>query len=160
MQTFVNEYKYTEAVISEVMKAWWGRSLRLSYIAAGVCALLAVALLLMDSGWEALALLLMCVLTIAVFKGKEKQAAKLELERLEVNYKNAIPTFHIEIGDDIRITADQLEKRVSFSDTKKVVETKNLIVVFTKGNMTVALDKNGFLSGNAKECMDYLKKHI
>lgn len=160
MQTFVNEYKYNEAVISEVMAAWWGRALRLSYIVVGVCALLAVVLFLSDSGWMSLTLLLMCILAIVVLKGKEKHAVKLELERLEVIYKNTIPTFYIEIGDEIHTITDHSENRVSLSDVKKVVETKNLIVLFTKGNMTVTLDKNGFLSGNADECMDYLKTYI
>lgn len=160
MQPFVNEYKHTKAVISEVMAAWWGSKFRSGYIIVSICAMLGLILFLLNREFIFLILALMLILVIVLFKVKEKQAVKLELERQEVIFKNTIPTIRIEIGEDIHTITDKSEKRVSFSDVKKVVETKNLIVLFTKGSMTVALDKKGFISGNADECMDYLKKHI
>lgn len=41
-----------------------------------------------------------------------------------------------------------------------MVETDHMIVLLIRGSMTVALDKKGFLSGTADECIDYLKEQI
>ena len=160
MKLFVNEYKYTQAVVSEVMAAWWGRRFRSGYIIMSICTLFALIMFLLDTKLSSLALTLMPILVMVLFKVKEKLAVKLELERQEVIYKDTIPTFRIEIGEDIHTITDNSEKCISFSDVKKVVKTKNLIVLFTKGNMTVALDKNGFISGDADECVNYLNEKV
>lgn len=160
MEFFVNEYKHTTDIISESMAVWWGRKFRNGYISMGICVLLILGLSLLRMQLAYLLLGLLPILVIVLFKVKERRAVKLEQERMEVIYKDAVPFIRVEISQDIHVLSDKRESRVSFSDVENVVETKNLIILFIKGSMTVALDKKGFISGNADECMNYLKEHI
>lgn len=160
MVLFVNEYEYTTDIISESMAAWWGKKFRNGYISMGICILITLGLFLLRKRIIYLLLGLLCVLLIVLFKVKEKRSVKLEQERRAVLYKDTVPTIRIEIGEDIHVLTDKKENLISFSDVENVVETKNLIVLFVKGSMTVTLDKQGFISGNADECMNYLKEHI
>ena len=160
MALFVNEYEYTTDIISESIAAWWGKKYRNGYISMGICTLLALGLFLLIKDSVYLLLGLLCMLLIVLFKVKEKRAIKLQQERFKVLYKDAIPITRVEISEDIYTSTNERESRISFSDVENVVETKNLIVLFVKGSMTVTLDKQGFISGNADECMNYLKEHI
>ena len=160
MALFVNEYEYTTDIISESMAAWWGKKFRNGYISMGICILITLGLFLLRKRIIYLLLGLLCVLLIVLFKVKEKRSVKLEQERMAVLYKDTVPTIRVEISEDIYVSSDKRESRVSFSDIENVVETKNLIVLFIKGSMAVALDKKGFISVTADECMDYLKRHI
>lgn len=160
MELFVNEYKHTTDIISESMAVWWGRRFRYGYIGMGICILLISGLSLLKMQLAYLLLGLLLILVIVLFKVKEKRAVKLEQERLEVIYKDVVPSIRVEISEDIHVSTDKRESRVSFSDVENVVETKNLIILFIKGSMTVALNKKGFISGNADECINYLKEHM
>lgn len=160
MALFVNEYEYTTDIISESIAAWWGKKFRNGYISMGICILISLGLFLLRKRLIYLLLGLLSILLIVLFKVKEKRSVKLEQERMKVLYKDAVPIIRVEISEDIYTSTNKRESRISFSDVENVVETKNLIVLFIKGSMTVALDKKGFISGNADECMDYLKKHI
>ena len=160
MSLFINEYEYTTDIISETMAVWWGRRFRNGYISMGICILLSLGLFLLRKQSVYLLLGLFCVLLIVLFKVKEKRAVKLEQERMKVLYKDAVPVTRVEISEDIYTSTNKRESRISFSDVENVVETKNLIILFIKGSMTLTLDKKGFISGNADECINYLKEHI
>lgn len=160
MNLFVNEYKYTTNIISESMAVWWGRKFRNGYISMGICILLILGLSLLRMQFAYLLLELFPIPVIVLFKVKEKRAVKLEQERMEVIYKDVVPSVRIEINEDIHVLFNEKESRVSFSDVENVVETNNLIIIFIKGSMTAALDKKGFITGDADECMNYLKEHI
>lgn len=60
----------------------------------------------------------------------------------------------------IHESSDKGENNVPFSDIENLAETKNWVILFLKGSMTVAPDKKGFTSGNADECINYLKARI
>lgn len=160
MSLFVNEYKYTTDIISESMAVWWRRTFRNGYISMGICTLVILSLSLIRMQLVYLLLLPLPILVIVLFKVKEKRAVKLEQERMEVIYKDDIPFIRVEISEDIHILSDKRESCVSFSDVENMVETNHLIVLFIRGSMTVVLDKKGFISGNADECINYLKEHI
>ena len=160
MNLFVNEYKYTTNIISESMAAWWGKRFRSGYISMGICMVLLLILALLKMQWIYFVLELAPISVLVLFRVKVKNAVKLERERMEVVYKDTIPVIRVEIGEDIHVSSDNRDSRVSFSDVENVVETKNLYVLFLKGSLTVALDKKGFTSGNANECLSYIKEHI
>ena len=160
MKLFVNEYKHTTDIISESMAVWWGRRFRKGYISMGICILLILGLSFLTMKLPYLLLELLPILMIVLFKVKEKQAVKQEAERMEVIYNDIIPSIRVEISEDIHVSSDKNDNRISFSDVENVVESKNLIILLVKGSMTVPLDKKGFISGNADECMKYLKERI
>lgn len=160
MKLFINEYKYTKDIISESMAVWWSRKFRNGYISMGICILIFLSISLLGKRLAYLLLVPLPILVMVLFKVKEKQAVKLEQERIEVIFKDAVPSFHIEIGEDIRVLSDKGDSSASFSDVENMIETNHLIILFLRGSMTVALDKSGFISGNADECINYLKEHI
>lgn len=160
MKLFVNEYKYTTDIISESMAVFWMRYFRNGYISMGIFILSIFILSLFSMQLTYLLLEPLPILMIVLFKVKEKQSVKLEQERMKVIYKDVVPSIRVEISEDIHLLSDKRESCVSFSDVEDMVETNHLIVLFIRGSMTVALDKKGFISGNADECIDYLKEHI
>ena len=160
MKLFVNEYKYTTDIISESMAVFWMRYFRNGYISMGIFILLILSLALFRMQLIYLLLEPLPILMIVLFKVKEKRSVKLEQERMKVIYKDVVPSIRVEISEDIHLLSDERESCVSFSDVKDMVETNHLIVLFIRGSMTVALDKKGFISGTADECIDYLKEHI
>lgn len=160
MEHFVNEYKHTADIASESMAVWWRRKFRKGYISMGICILVVLGVFLLSRRPTDLLLGLLPILVIVLFKVKEKRAVKLQLERMEVINKDVVPAVRVEIGEDICVSSDNREIRVSFSDVENMVVTDNLIVLFIKGNMAATLDKKGFTSGNADECINYLIEHI
>lgn len=160
MKHFVNEYKYTTDIISESMAVFWMRYFRNGYKSMGIFILLILCLALFRMQLIYLLLEPLPILMIVLFKVKEKRSVKLEQERMKVIYKDAVPSIRIEIGEDIHCLSDKRESSVSFSDVEDMVETDHLIVLFIRGSMTMVLDKEGFLSGTADECIKYLKEHI
>lgn len=98
------------------------------------------------------------VLLIMFIKVKISKSIKTETERFDVNYKDGSPRMYIVIGADIYYRVAEKEARLSLSDVQKVLETENLLVVCFRGDMTLPLSKNGFVQGEYRGCMEYLRR--
>lgn len=85
---------------------------------------------------------------------------KNEVKRWDVMYKGAYPQITVELEEDIRMITPNMDRSVAYSDVKKVLESKNLLVIVLKGEITIALSKDGFQDVTAEECMDFLKEKI
>lgn len=62
--------------------------------------------------------------------------------------------------DNVHMISSQGERHINFSNILSLSESKNLIVLSCKGDMTITLTKNGFIEGTSKECIDFFYKKL
>lgn len=170
MNYFVNEYRNTDEIIAECITAQVRRRSVILYIGIGYFILWALFLLSMRInfgvsifyGWSSqeLVAVIMPPLLIWLCMRRKNRAIRMQQERVRVVYKDAIPVYRIEIGEDIHATSPESERNISFSDVRKLIETENLMIMMIRGNLTVTLDKRGFTQGDADTCRQYLKEKI
>lgn len=160
MQHFVNEYEYTRDLIEESVGAWWACKYKAGYRSMSVQIILLVLLAIVMKRPVLLLLELAPLFVLVLFKVRKKQSIQLERERIEILYRNLTALFHIEVGEDLSCTTPNGNSRVQFSDVEDYVETKNLIVLFLKGNMTLAIDKKGFKEGTNEDFLSLLKDKV
>lgn len=171
MNYFVNEYRNTNEIISECVTAQVHRRSIVLYVAIGCYALWALYMIAMDiyfgafsiytllSSYELMVIILTALLIWLCIRRKNR-AVRTQQERIRVFFKDEIPVYRIEIGEDIHMTTLGSERSISFSDVRKMIETKNLMILLVRGNLAVTLDKRGFVLGDADECRQYLKEKI
>lgn len=171
MNYFVNEYQNTDEIIAEGITAQVRRRSVVLYIAIGCYTLWTLYMIAMDiyfgafsiytvlSSYELMTIILTALL-IWICIRREKRAVRIQQERIRVFFKDAIPVYRIEIGEDIHMTTSGSERNLSFSDVMKLIETKNLMILLVRGNLAVTLDKRGFVQGDADACRQYLKEKI
>lgn len=156
MQHFVNEYEYTSDVVKESVGAWWDCKLKAGYRAMlAVFILIAALSIAMRQPVVLLAELAPLFITV-LFQLKKKKAVQMEQERVNILFRGSSLSYHVEVGEDISVTSSKGNHRISFSDVESYIETKNLIVLFLKGSMTLALDKKGFREGAKEDFMSLL----
>lgn len=160
MELYVNEYQYTADVISESTAAWWRRRYGKGYWNMLAVSILLVVICVITRKIVFIALEIMPLLVVLMLRLKEKRAADLERDRMKVIFKDTIPAFRVEVGEDILMVTPQTKTQVSFGDVEDVFETKHLIILVVKGSMTVALNKDGFRQGDAEGCLKYLKSKL
>ena len=171
MNYFVNEYRNSDEIIAECVTAQVHRRSIVLYIAIGCYALWTLYMIAMDiyfgafsiynvlSSYEFMTIILTALLIWLCIRRKNR-AIRMQQERIKVFFKDEIPFYHIEIGEDIHITTLGSERNISFSDVMKLIETKNLMILLVRGNLEATLDKRGFVQGDADECRQYLKEKI
>lgn len=171
MNYFVNEYQYTDEIISECTTAQVRRRSVVLYIAIALFILYAFLLIIlpyiyigefiyMGLSYDEMMAILIPVMLIWLCIRRRKRAIKMSQERIRVLFKDTIPVYRIEIGEDIHATSSRSESNISFSDVVKMFETENLIILMIRGNLTIILDKRGFIQGDADGCKQYLKERI
>lgn len=171
MDYFVNEYRNTDEIIAECVAAQVRRRSVVLYIAIGCYILWTLYMIAMDIYFGAFSIytvfsyyklmtIMLTVLLIWLCIRRKNRAVRIQQERIRVFYKDTIPVYRIEIGEDIHMTTLGSEKNISFSDVMKLIETKNLMILMVRGNLSVTLDKNGFKQGDAERCKEYLKEKI
>lgn len=171
MDYFVNEYRNTDEIIAECVTAQVRRRSVVLYIAIGCYILWTLYMIAMDIYFGAFSIytvlsyyklmtIILTVLLIWLCIRRKNRAVRMQQERIRVFYKDTIPVYRIEIGEDIHMTTLGSEKNISFSDVMKLIETKNLMILMVRGNLSVTLVKNGFIQGDAEGCKAYLKEKI
>lgn len=85
---------------------------------------------------------------------------KLEQNRLKVLYQGKEPVLTYEIGDNIleHNTNTGGTNIFEYSHIHKIVESKNLITLFTKGNLRITLEKSCFTQGSWSECLKFIRQ--
>lgn len=157
---FINEYEYNDNIISEVMKLWWYSKSKEAYIAVGATAIIMFILFLIFKNNIYLLLLFLMVILIIFFELKKLNIIKSEVTRTNVLYKNEKLNIKVIIDDSIHMITSQNERNISFDDIENISESSNVIVLSCKGDMTVTLVKDSFVSGDWKSCVTYLEEKI
>lgn len=170
MNSFVNEYRNTDEIIAECVTAQVRRRSVILYIGIGyfiVCALFLLSMRInfgvsIFYGWspQELVTIIMPPLLIWLCIRRKNRAIRMQQERIKVLFKDAAPVYRIEIGEDIHAASPESERNISFSDVMKLIETENLIILMIRGNLTITLDKRGFIQGDADTCRQYLKEKM
>lgn len=164
-ENFINEYEYTPEISAEAVGAWWQHKFRNGYI---IMIILIVLIPLMQipaafliGRFRFLLMLEVFPITVIIlFRLKQTKAIQTERERMEVLFKDGTFVYQIELASEIHTVSSKGENHISYQDVEDFRETRNLIVLFLKGSMTLALHKEGFQEGSAEECITFLKAKI
>lgn len=165
MESIVNEYEYTPEISAEAVGAWWQQKFRNGYITMIILIVLIPLMQILATFFIGrfrllLALEIFPIAVIILFRMKQSKAIQTERERMEVLFQNGTFVYRIELASEIHTISSKGENRIKYEDVEGFRETRNLIVLFLKGSMTLALHKEGFQKGSAEECTDFLKKKI
>lgn len=157
---FINQYEYNSDFVKESIGVWWDSKFKKAMISMPILIIICIVSFLMTMKIIWLLTGGICLLPIILFKLKKNIAIKTELERMKVIYKDKPLNIKITLDDNICMLADGNKRSVEFSSIETFVETKNLIVLFIKGSMTIAFSKEGFTEGNYEEFLLYIKQII
>ncbi|MDE7339332.1 MAG: YcxB family protein [Lachnospiraceae bacterium] len=160
MQHFVNEYEYTSDILEESVGAWWECKFKAGYRSMLVVFILIAVLSIVLKRPVLLLVEFAPFFVIMLLKLKKKKAIQIEQERVDILFHSSALSYCVEIGEDISVTSSKGNNRIQFSDVEKYIETKNLIILFVKGSMTLALDKKGFREGTKEAFMSLLADMI
>ncbi len=160
MQHFVNEYEYTPEILEESVGAWWDCKFRSGYRSMLVVIVLIAVLSIVMKQPVLLLVELAPLFVIALFGLKKKKAIQIEKERVDILFRSSPLSYRVEVGEDISAVSSKGNSRIQFSDVENYVETKNLIILFVKGSMTLAFDKKGFREGTKESFMSLLADKI
>ena len=102
----------------------------------------------------------LAVILAAVYEAKIRSAAKKSLKRNEELYGRDVETriFFYEdtiIGKNLQ---SGTAVRTGYDKVKKIVETPSLYVLILDGNISVLVDKGGFISDNGADFSKFIKK--
>lgn len=160
MPHFVNEYEYTPDILRESVGAWWDYKFKAGYRSMLMVIILIAVLSIVAKRPVLLSAELAPVLIMVLFRLKKKKAIQLEQERVDVLFRSLPLSYRVEVGGDICVTSPKGNNRIQFSDVESYIQTRNLIVLFIKGSMTLALDKKGFQEGTEKAFLSLLADTI
>ncbi len=160
MQHFVNEYEYTQDILKESIGSWWDWKFRDRFRSMLIISVLIAVLVIVIKQPLFLLAELVPLFLIILFKFKKRNSIQIEWERIDILFRGKGLSYRVEIGEDISFTSAKGSNHVQFSDVENYIETKNLIVLFLKGSMTLALDKNGFKEGTKEDFMSLLAERI
>lgn len=160
MKYFVNEYEYTPEILKESVGAWWDCRFKAGYRSMFVVFILIAVLSIVMKRPVFLLVELAPFFVIVLFWLKKKKAIQIELERADILFRSSDLSYRVEVGEDISVTSSKGNNRILFSDVENYIETKNLIVLFVKGSMTLAFDKKGFKEGTKEAFMALLADTI
>lgn len=156
MPHFVNEYEYTPDILEESVGAWWDCKFRDGYRSMLVGVILIAALAIVMKRPVLLLAEFAPLFVIALLKFKKKKAIQIERERVDVLFRSSGLSYRVEVGEDISVISSKGSNHIRFSDVENYIETKNLIILFVKGSMTLAFDKNGFREGAKEDFLSLL----
>ena len=157
MAKIVNKYAYTPQIAREAMAVWWRTKNRIRYI----------ILILMVVGFPAAALIvgqpiialigLLGIFGIISLEMQRIAAARKELDNIRKAYHIDSPMMRVEIDEkSIRTRVSNTRNEVSVDSIEKYVVRKDMIVLFLKGKLTLALRNEGYEKGDAEEMIRFL----
>ncbi len=88
------------------------------------------------------------------------KALKLSVMRdREINNGNPIDMHYIVSDDKVEVHCESIETKnsVSIFQVKKVVKTKNFIILVTEAKLSFVLKKDSFIKGTPEELIEFLK---
>ena len=158
-EKIVNQYEYSESIIKESINSWWNIKFKWCYLIVLVLIITMLTLFIITKKIQWILLFFFSFLPLILLYFKKSNAVKIEKEKLNTIYKNKPLIIKVVIDNDIKTITSKGEKCVIFKEIEYYVETKNLIVLIIKGNMTIAIDKKGFIEGNYNSLIELLKQN-
>lgn len=164
----INRYNYTKDIIREYQNAWWKNEFKIGNISMIATFIIAILLLIqrIQKGTVniyAIFLVVMPILYFIMLPIKKNKAVKTEINRYNETYKNIDNIIEIKLNkknDKIELKTAGGKTQVTYDKIKKYIETKNLIILLLKGDMTISLKKDAFVDGSEEECKNLLKEKI
>ena len=160
MQHFVNEYEYTPDILQESIGAWWDYKYKDGYRSMLAVFILIAVLSIVMKRPVFLVVELAPLFVVVLFRFKKKKSIQIEQERIDILFRGTDLFCRVEVGEDISFTSLKGNRRIQFSDVENYLETRNLIVLFIKGSMTISLDKKGFREGTKEDFMSLLANTV
>ena len=158
---FSNACVQTEQNLLEMTRAsvpvWYRLYCRLLSAVMAVCA---IVMVFMKMYMFTALFFALAVILAAVYEAKIRSAAKKSLKRNEELYGRDVETriFFYEdtiIGKNLQ---SGTAVRTGYDKVKKIVETPSLYVLILDGNISVLVDKGGFISDNGAEFSKFIKE--
>ena len=158
MQQFKNEYDYTDDLIKESITSWWNWRIKKQKMMFYVCIAFFGIWFVVQKQAMYLIPAVLAVGGLFLIKYRIRNEVKTEMQRARVMYPDKTPHISVEIGEDVTLSSGDNTRHLKVSDIENYKETQNLIVLFLKGKLTIALSKDGFTEGTAEEMIKFLKK--
>jgi len=81
-----------------------------------------------------------------------------ERQRMQIIYREKVPVKNYEFSDKITMYDHMSGAKIFFEygQINNVVESKNLIMIDIKGNLSLILRKDGFTQGSWEECKEFI----
>lgn len=162
----VNKYNYTEDIIKEYQNAWWRNEFKIGNVSMVATFIIAITMLVLKFNNGSISILssLLIALPILYFISypiKKNKAIKMETEKYQKSYNRKNNKIEIKLeNNNIIINSNGNKTEVEYVKVKKIIETKNLIVILLKGDMTISLKKDSFIDGTSDECKRFLKEKM
>lgn len=160
VEKFINEYTYSEEMIRESLLAKWYDKNKKVYIAIAAFIIVMLVMAAVKQNWIFLIFVALFIALGAFYELIKKRIVNEDVEKAQELYANGATSIRVEISDVIRAKSASNEKEIQYSDVTKLINSKNLILIVLKGGTTFTLSKDGFISGDAAECLQYLKKKV
>jgi hypothetical protein len=149
---FINRYKYDKANAKEAMGTYWKWKNQKAYVVLGsMVAFFCVLSPVFETALFLIPALIGLIGFISLYV-QQSQSVSLELSNIKKTFKTDAPYLKIEIDDEfVHTTVSNTRRKVPVSDIENYKETKNMYVLFIKGQMTLALRKDSFEKGTPEE---------
>ena len=145
---FVNRYRYDKATAKEAMGAYWKWKNRKAFVALGV---MVAFFCVLSPVFETVLFLIPALIGVIGFISlyvQMTQSIAVERKNIANTFRTDAPWLKIEIDDEwIHTTVSNTKKKVPVTDIIRCQETKNMFVLFLKGQMTLALRRDSFEAG-------------
>ena len=158
-----NHYRFTDRILLESYLAYWKDLYRKSFFVMGTVFAVMAILCIADrknAGTYAFGLLLPVLYTATMFLRRRRTIRSIA-SRFMKKYSGKAPEARYRLDWESGMILQRMdgeETSIPMSGIEKVLETENLIVIILNGRMYLALDKKGFLSGTADECIRLLRE--
>ncbi|MDO4621830.1 MAG: YcxB family protein [Eubacteriales bacterium] len=160
MKKFVNKYLYTPEIARTAILIWWWNKYRaMLLICIGMLAGFGcTALLRRDAAWLIPGSL--GIFGILMFLVRALQAVRQEQNKVQKAFHVSAPMMRVELGEEIRTVVSNSRSQVSPAQLVGYRETKELLILLLRGNMTLPLKKDAFEKGTAEECKTWAESVI
>lgn len=157
---FVNRYQYDPKTAKEAMSCYWHHKSRRAYVVLGV---MVAFFCILSPVFETELFLIPAIIGLIGFLSlyiQQRGAISAELKNVKQNFHTDSPFLKVEIDDsEIRTTVSNTKNKVPVTSITSYKETKNMYVLFLKGQMTLALKKDRFEKGSSEEFRVWLTQH-
>lgn len=103
-------------------------------------------------------LILMTILFVIIMHYKFKKMIKNDIDRYNILYGKKNKEIVVTMENKITNSVNGRKNTFNYSDIKKCMETKNLMLLLMTGNLIVLIKKDAFIKGDYKSFKELLKK--
>ncbi len=157
MNEFVNRYRYDTASCREAMGAFWRYKSRKSYVVLGI---MVAFFTILSPVFETVLFLVPALIGLIGFISlyvQEVQSIRNERENIQKTFHTDAPFLKIEIrGDMIYTTVSNTKNKVPVQNIIGYKKTRNMTVMFLKGQMTLAMKDDSYEKGTKEQFTAFL----